>query len=176
MKSFSYFTGGIDVKKRLIAGILIFFILSISGTICYADNIINRDSDEIGRVENGRYFFEILEPEKNISTTDKNILLSFRASRGTDVRIEVYYNSSMEEDIENYTLLYEPIDITVGVLRRGWASVDLRSGLNKIHFIIEYRNGLEDNMERIINVMEIEDVKQLLQDIVNKSTLGIWNK
>ncbi len=163
------------MKKRLIAGILIFFILGMSGVICYADTV-NRAPDEIRRVESGRYFFEILEPEKNISTTDKNILLSFKASRGTDVRIEVYYNSSMEEDIENYTLLYEPIDITVGVLRRGWASVDLRSGLNKIHFIIEYRNGLEDNMERIINVMEIEDVKQLLQDIVNKSTLGIWNK
>lgn len=164
------------MMKKLIVGIFISLLLSTSGMICYADNTINRASNEVGRIGDGKYFFEILEPEKNIITTDKNILLSFRASRGTDVCIEVYYNGSIEGDTEKYILSREPIDITIGALQRGWASIDLRSGLNKIQFIIKYKNGSENNMERIINVMDIKEVRQLLQDAVNKSTLSIWNK
>ena len=162
--------------KRLIAGLLIFLILGIPGPICYADNTANRPSEEIRRVRTEEYFFEILEPKKNIVTTDKNALLSFKASRDTDVCIEVYYNSSIEKDKEKYILLCDPIDITVGALQRGWASIDLRQGLNKIQFIIKYKNGLEDSMERVINVMDAEEIKQLLQDIVNKPTLSIRNK
>ena len=41
--------------------------------------------------------FEILEPKKNTVTTDKNILLSFKAPRDTNVCIEVYHNSSVEK-------------------------------------------------------------------------------
>lgn len=158
--------------KKLIAGAFIFFVLGISSTVCYANNTAN----EIKNIEVEKYFFEILEPEKNTVTTDKNMLLSFRASKGTNVCIKVYHNNSIEGDKEKYILLYDPIDITVGAFQRGWASIDLKSGLNKIQFTIKYKNGSKDSMARIINVMDIKEVKQLLQDIVNKSTLGIWKK
>lgn len=158
--------------KKLVAVVLIFLILGASGTVCYANNT----SNEIKRVETGKYFFEILEPKRDTVTTDKNMLLSFKASRGTNVCIEVYHNDSVEKDKENYILLYDPIDITIGVLQRGWASIDLKSGLNKIQFTIEYKNGSKDNMERTVNVMDIKEVKQLLQDVVGKPTLGIWKK
>ena len=172
MNPFSCFMGGINMMKKLVAVVLIFLILGTSGTICYADNTSNK----IRRVETGKYFFEVLEPERDTVTTDKNMLLSFRASRGTNVCIEVYHNGSVDKDKENYILLYDPIDITIGVLQRGWASIDLKSGLNKVQFTIEYKNGSKDNMERIVNVMDIKEVKQLFRDVVSKPTLGIWEK
>ena len=33
---------------------------------------------------------------------------------------------------------------------------------------------VQKDMERIVNVMNIKEVKQLLRDVVNKPTLGIW--
>ncbi|HZJ76084.1 MAG TPA: hypothetical protein VFC70_00110 [Oscillospiraceae bacterium] len=160
------------MMKKLVAVVLIFLILGTSGIVCYADNTSNRT----GRVEMGKYFFELSEPEKDTATTDKNMLLSFKASRGTNVCIEVYHNGSIDKNKENYMLLYDPIDINVGVLQRGWASIDLRPGLNKVRFSIEYRNGSKDNMERTIDVMDMEEVGQLLRDMISKPTLGILKK
>ncbi|HZX20918.1 MAG TPA: hypothetical protein VFF25_00865 [Clostridia bacterium] len=162
--------------KRLIVGVFIFLVLGMFSITCYANNTENRPSDEIRRVETGRYFFEILEPERNIITTDKNALLSFRASKYTDICIEVYHNSSIERDKEKYILFYDPIDINVGALQRGWASVDLKPGLNKIQFMIKYKNGSEDSIERIINVMDAKEIEQLLQDVVNRPTLSVWKR
>lgn len=176
MNLFSYFMEGVDMMKKLIAGVLIFLVLGMSGTVCYANNTASKPSDEIKRVRTGEYFFEILEPERNITITDKNTLLSFKASKDTNVCIEVYHNSSIEKDKEKYILLHDPIDITIGALQRGWASIDLKSGLNKIQFMIKYKNGSEDSMERIINVMDAKEIKQLFQDIVNRPTSSIWNK
>ncbi|MDI9475848.1 MAG: hypothetical protein ACOX0L_09075 [Natronincolaceae bacterium] len=164
------------MAKRLIIGVFIFLALGMFNMPCYANNTVNRPSDEIRRVETGGYFFEIIEPERSIITTDKNALVSFRASRDTDICIEVYHNSSIEKDKEKYILLYDPIDITVGALQRGWASVDLKLGLNKIQFMIKYKNGSEDSIERIINVMDAKEIKQLLQDVVNKPTLSRWQR
>lgn len=161
------------MMKKLVAVMLIFLILGTSGTICYGNNI---PKNNVRRSGSGKYFFELLEPEGDFVTTDKNILLSFRASRGTNVCIEVYHNSSIDKNRENYILLYDPIDIKIGVLQRGWASIDLKSGLNKVQFTIKYKNGSKDNMERIVNVMDIKEVKQLLRDVVSKPTLGIWKK
>ncbi len=147
------------MKKKLIAGVIIFLILGMSSTVCHANNASNR------------YYFEVLGPKQNTVTTDKNTLLSFRASRGTNVRIRVYhYNGT------RYTPISNPIDITVGALQRGWASVDLGSGSNKIQFTARYRNGSEANAQRIVNVLGVTEVKQLLRDMVNKSTLGMWRK
>lgn len=185
------------MMKRLIAGAFIIVALSTSATtLSYANNTINKNPNQVKRIENrvnvrirpkaeagvrskveGRnYFFEVLEPERNIISTDKTMLLSFRASEGTDVRIEVYNNVSANDRQENYVLSYDPIDIKVGALQRGWASVDLKSGLNKILFTIKYKNEPGDSIERIINVMEVQEVKQLLQNVVNKSTLGIGKR
>ncbi len=160
--------------KKFVAGAFIICILGTSTTMSYANNIntINIASNEIRAVELQRNFFEILEPKRNTVTTDKNILLSFRASEGTKVNIEVYNNISKEKDI----LLYDPIEITVGAFQKGWASIDLEPGLNKIYFTIKYKNGSGDSRSRTINVMELQEVKQLLQDVVNKSILGIGKK
>lgn len=128
------------------------------------------------RIGNSNYFFEILEMEKNVVTTDKNILLSFRATEGTDVRIEVYHNASTREKEENYVLSYDPIEIKVGAFQKGWASVDLKTGLNKIVVVVSYRREPEDSLERLVNVMEVHEVKQLMQDVVNKSTLGVGKR
>lgn len=176
MNPYGCFIGGIGMKKKLIAGVFIFLVLSMSGAVCYANNTMGGFPDEIDRIEAGEYFFEVLEPKRNTVTVDRNTLLSFRASKDTDVCIEVYHNSSIEKDKEKYILLHDPIDITIGALQRGWASIDLKSGLNKIQFMIKYKNGLEDSMERTINVMDAQEIKQLFQNIVNKPTLSIWNK
>ncbi|HZK57259.1 MAG TPA: hypothetical protein VFD17_03020 [Clostridia bacterium] len=162
--------------KKLVAVVLIFLMLGMSGMVCFANNTVNRPLDEIRRSRRtGEYFFEILEPKGNIATVDKNILLSFRAPRDTNIYIEIYHNSSIEKDKEKYILLHDPIDITVGALQRGWASIDLKSGLNKVQFMVKYNNGSEDSMERIINVMDAKEIEQLFQDIV-RPTLSIWKK
>lgn len=176
MNLFSYFMEGVDMVKKLVAGVLIILLLGMSCAVCFANNTV-RPPDRIRKPRRtGEYFFEILKPEGNISTTDKNILLTFRAPRDTNIYIEIYHNSSIEKDKEKYILLHEPIDITVGALQRGWASIDLKSGLNKVQFMVKYKNGSEDSMERIINVMDAQEIKQLFQDIVNRPTLSIWKK
>ena len=171
MNPFSCFMGGINMMKKLVAVVLIFLILGTSGTICYADNTSNK----IRRVETEN-IFEVLEPKGILLPLIKICFCPLGASRGTNVCIEVYHNGSVDKDKENYILLYDPIDITIGVLQRGWASIDLKSGLNKVQFTIEYKNGSKDTMERIVNVMDIKEVKQLFRDVVSKPTLGIWEK
>ncbi|MFW5648951.1 MAG: hypothetical protein ACOCG5_07680 [Candidatus Alkaliphilus sp. MAG34] len=163
--------------KKLVAGVLIILMLGMSGVVCFANNTVNKPSGEFRRPrKTGEYFFELLEPKRNITTTDKNMLLSFKAPRDTNIYIEIYHNTSIEKDKEKYILLHDPIDITVGALQRGWASIDLKSGLNKIQFMVKYKNGSEDSMERIINVMDAQEIKQLFQDIVNRPTLSRWKK
>lgn len=170
--------------KKLITGALVVAVLGMSSTtFSYANNNINRNqaparrveykTDSIkSRIDGKNYFFEVLDPEKNIISTDKNMLLSFRASEGTKVKIEVYHSIGSRDNKENYLLSYEPMEITIGAFQKGWASVDLKPGLNKILFVVKYKNEPGDSIERVINVMEVQEVKRLLQDVVNKSTLG----
>lgn len=177
VNSFNWFTGGINMIKKLVAGTLILFVLGTSNTLSYATPInTNNNQSETKKAEVAKPFFEVIDPEKDIVTSDKTIVLSFRASEGTNVYIEVYHNTSKDEKTEDYVLSYDPIKVTIGAFQRGWASIDLKSGLNKIKFTAEYKNGSKDKDVRIINVMDVKEVKQLLQDIVNKSTLGIGKK
>jgi len=177
--SFSSFTGGINMIKKIVAGTIICTILGTSNMLSYATptNTVTGDiKDRNKKIEEVKPLFEVVNPEKNFVTSNKNLVLSFKAPNDTKVSIEVYHNISKDEKEEEYVLSYDPIEVTVGAIQMGWAEIKLKSGLNKIQFTANYKDGKKYRIVRRIKVMEVEEVKQILEEIVNTSTLGIGKR
>lgn len=182
MNSFICFTGGINMIKKIVASTIMLAILGTSNVLSYAAPIAtptNKSTDTKNankKIEEVKQSFEVVIPEKDAVTSDKNLVLSFKAPQDTKVSIEVYHNVSKDDETEKYELSYDPIEVTVGSIQMGWAEIELQPGLNKIEFKAKYKDGSEDSVVRIVNVMDVQEVKQLLEEIVNKSTLGIGKK
>lgn len=168
--------------KKIVASTIVFAILGTSNILSYATPItapINTSTDAKNtnkKVEEVKQSFEVVIPEKDSVTSDKNLVLSFKAPQGTKVSIEVYHNVSKDDETEDYELSYDPIEVTVGLIQMGWAEIELQSGLNKIEFKAKYKDGSEDSAVRIVKVMDVEEVKQILEEIVTKSTLGVGKR
>ncbi len=161
--------------KKIVIGAIVFAALGTSNINSYANpvNATAAPEDTDQKIEEEvKESLEIVDPEKNITTSDKNMALSFKAPKDTKVCIEVYHNDSEKDEEVNYVLSYDPIEVEIGSLKMGWAEVKLKSGLNKIQFTANYKDGSEDSIDRIIKVMEVEEVKELLEEIVGKSTLN----
>lgn len=163
--------------KKIVAGAIVFAALGTSNIVSYAntDNIttVPKNDNTDQKIEQEvKETLEIIDPEKRITTSDKTMALSFKAPKDTKVSIEVYHDTSKEDEEEKYVLSYDPIEVEVGSLKMGWAEVDLKSGLNRIRFIANYKDGTEDSIDRTIKVMEVEEIRELLEKIVGNSTLN----
>lgn len=178
--SFSSFTGGINMIKKIVAGTIICTILGTSNILSYATPVstIKSDQKSINKnIEETKQSFEVVNPEKkDLATSDKNLALSFKAPKDTKVSIEVYHNVSNDDKEEEFVLSYDPIEITVGPIQMGWAEIELKSGLNKIEFTATYKDGTVHTSVRRVRVMKVEEIKQILEQIVNKSTLGVGKR
>lgn len=165
--------------KKIVAGTIIFTVLGTSNILSYATpiNTITYDQKDGNKnIEEVKQSFEVVIPKKDFVTSDKNLVLSFKAPKDTKVTIEVYHNASKDAKEEKYVLSYDPIEVTVGEIQMGWAEIKLKSGLNRIQFTANYKNGLKYSSVRSVKVMDVQEVKQILEEIVNKSTLGIGKK
>jgi len=164
--------------KKIVAGTIIFTLLGTSNILSYAtlNTVTNAQRDTNKNIEEVKQSFEVVIPKKDFVTSDKNLVLSFKAPKDTKVSIEVYHNTSRDEKEEKYVLSYAPIEVTVGAIQMGWAEITLKPGLNKIQFTANYKSGLKDSVVRVVNVMDVQQIKQILEEIVNKSTLGIRKK
>ena len=165
--------------KKMVAGTIIFTILGTSSILSHAtpiNTVTDAQNNGNKNIEEVKQSFEVVIPEKDFVTSDKNIVLSFKAPKDTKVSIKVYHNISKDDKEEKYVLSYDPIEVTVGAIQMGWAEITLKPGLNKIQFTANYKNGLKDSVVRSINVMDVQQVKQILEEIVSKSTLGIRKK
>lgn len=161
--------------KKIVVGTIIFAMLGTSNILSYATPIntnTNLQKNNNKKVEEVKQSFEVVAPKKKLVTSDKNLVLSFKAPKDTKVSIEVYHNASKDEKEEEYELSYDPIEVTVGAIQMGWAEIELKYGLNKIKFTANYKDGSTDSDVRNVKLMNVKEVKQLLEDIVNKSTLG----
>jgi hypothetical protein len=163
--------GGIKMIKKLVAGAIVLTILGFSGIFIYANpvdvnNIINttQSGEEIQQTVNSS--FRVLSPWRDRITIDKKIILSLLAPEGTTVKIEVFYNTSIAANKENYVLSYDPIELRIGALQRGWAEVELKKGLNKIEFTAFLKNGLQEARTRIITVKDIDEMKRLVEQSI----------
>lgn len=139
------------IKK--LASIAIILTILCSGVFIYA---------------NTEPSFQVITPARNMITSDRNIILSMIAPEGTTVKIEVFYNASVVKNKENYLLSQDPIELKIGALQRGWAEVELKKGLSKIEFTALYKNGVKDVRTRFITIKNIEDVKKLIEQSIEK--------
>ena len=177
--SYSSFTGGINMIKKIVASTIICTILGASNMLAYATPINKNTVNEKGankEIEAAKQSFEVVIPEKDFVTSDKNLVLTFKAPKDTKVSIEVYHNSSKDEKEEDYVLSHDPIEVTIGEMQMGWADIELKSGLNKIEFTAEYKDGLTDSIVRHVKVLNVEELKQMIEQIVNQSTLGVGKR
>ncbi|ABW20313.1 hypothetical protein [Alkaliphilus oremlandii] len=165
--------------KKIVAGTIICTVLGTSNIMSYAtptNTNLNATKNNDKKAETIKESFEVVIPEKDFVTSNTNLVLSFKAPKDTKVSIAVYHNTSKEGEEENYVLTHELIEVTIGEIQMGWAEIELKSGLNKIEFTAEYKNGLTDSVVRHVNVMNVEEVKVLLEKIVNNSTLGVGKR
>lgn len=177
-------TGGIYMIKKLVAGSVMLIMLGTSSTLAYANPIDNTNNkndtikQKTEKADQVKPVFEVVYPEENltINEKDKDLVLSFKAPEGSKVSIEVYNNISKDKNYKEYELSYEPIEITIGSFQRAWAEIELSKGFNKIVFQAKHKNGMKDRQIRVINVMETQEIKQILEDIVTKSSLGSSRK
>lgn len=75
--------------KRILAGTLVFIVLSTTGTVAYTGKV-NYTND-----------IEIIKPKDGLVTAKKMILLSGTAEDGTSITVEVYLVDETAEDYED---------------------------------------------------------------------------
>lgn len=181
LKIVSRYMGGIDMIKKLIASTVVLLIIGSSGAVAYANPTTVRvttpegtNTEETKTEEQEKpqqESLKLITPSRDMVVTDNNLVLAFTAPEGTTVTIDVYYNTSVANNKQNYVEAYDAIEVNVGALQRGWAEVELKKGLNKIDFTAVYKNGLEDVISRIVEVKDIDEVKKEVEkSIANKSS------
>ncbi|SNS53322.1 hypothetical protein SAMN05446037_101269 [Anaerovirgula multivorans] len=167
--------------KKLIASTVVLLIIGSSGAVAYANPTTVRvttpegtNTEETKTEEQEKpqqESLKLITPSRDMVVTDNNLVLAFTAPEGTTVTIDVYYNTSVANNKQNYVEAYDAIEVNVGALQRGWAEVELKKGLNKIDFTAVYKNGLEDVISRIVEVKDIDEVKKEVEkSIANKSS------
>lgn len=174
LNSFSCYcyTGGVNMIKKLIAGTMVLLFISGSSTAVYANpttagiaNVLETVNET--KIEEPEKLqeetFKLTNPRKNMVVTNTDIVLTFTAPEGTTVTIDVYYNTSVATNKQNYVKAYDSIEVEIGALQRGYAEVELKKGLNKIDFTAIYQNGIKDVISRIVEVKDIKEVKEQVE-------------
>lgn len=175
--------------KKLMVGTFICLLLGNYGLVAHANPTTSMGTrvlaqttvEDIKSQEEER--INLITPSKNMVVTDTNMMVKFEAPEGTQVTIDVYYDSSVMNKTRRYVQAYQPIEIEVGALRKGWAELELKKSLNKIKFTAVYKNGISDIINRIIEVKDISELEEevtknisrtpsskVLNSIVNKDS------
>ncbi|AOY75333.1 hypothetical protein [Clostridium formicaceticum] len=149
--------------KKLLISTVVLLIIGGSGAVVYG-NPTDASTTQETKVE--QETLKVLTPNRAVVTSDKNMVLSFTAPEGTTVTIDVYYNASVATSKQNYVAAYDPIEVKIGALQRGWAEVELRKGLNKIDFTAVYKDGGEDTISRTVEVKDMNDVKKQVEESI----------
>lgn len=181
LSSFSCYTGGIHMIKKLIAGTFVLLMIGSSNLVAHANPTTVRVTTPQGatvqetkteeEVKPQQETLKLITPRRDMVVTDNNLVLAFTAPEGTTVTINVYYNTSVSTNRQTYVEAYDPVEVNVGALQRGWAEVELKKGLNKIDFTAVYKSGLKDVISRIVEVKDIDEVKkQVEKSIANTSS------
>lgn len=114
---------------------------------------------------------QLITPERDLTISKKSMVLEMTALEGTDITIEIYYNSSLELGKEKFALAYDPIAVEIGALKRGWAEVELKKGKNKIVVTATYDDDSTETITRYVDVEELEEVKKkLIEGNITDST------
>jgi hypothetical protein len=139
------------VKKMIIACALILIFMSVQASEVNATNTA-LIAPTAGQA------FEVLVPLSDRLTSRENFMVSFRAPRGSVVRVDVLHTDSLTND-EQFSPLYEPMKFEIGVLERGWVELKLNKGRNKIIFTAT-KGEQTQVISRMITVKDLEVVRQ----------------
>ncbi len=155
--------------KKLLAGTIVLVILGGSTTAVMAGQVeadskkIDNPNVEEEAVKKG---FEVVTPDRDITTNNGNIVLEFVAPEGTKVNIQVFFNTSLVQNKENFVSSHDPIDIEIGALQRGWAALELRRGLSKIEILATLKDGTQESVVRYVTVRNQEELKKHIEDAI----------
>lgn len=156
------------MMKKIIASAIVLLALSGSSVLAHGDTTQQTTAKETTVEQES---LRVINPRRDMVSGDNNTVLTFSAPEGTTVTIDVYYNTSVSNDKQNYVQAYDTIEVEIGALKRGWTEVELKKGLNKIDFTAIYKNGSEEVITRIIEVKDMEEVKQQVEkSIINTSS------
>jgi len=163
-----YLTGGMVMVKRIIAGTIVLVILGGSGSLAYAGEVDNSKKIDNKNIEeeNQRKGFQVVTPDRDITTNNGNVVLEFVAPEGTKVNIQVFFNISLAQNKENFVASHDPIDVEIGALQRGWAALELRRGLSKIEIVATLKNGTKESVVRYVTVRNQEELRRSIEDAI----------
>ncbi len=159
---------GVEYKmkrmKKIMVSTLVLLAIGSSGVYSYANNstaktegLAGKEAQEV-KIENEETL-EIVTPNKEV-VPDTDLLVIFKAPEGTTVILSVYYNTSVATNKQNYVEAYDPIEVVLGPLQKGWAEIKLKKGLNKINFVATYKDGNQDVINRIIEVKNMDEIDE----------------
>ncbi|ABR50822.1 hypothetical protein Amet_4756 [Alkaliphilus metalliredigens QYMF] len=154
--------------KKVIAGTVMIVLISASGAVVYANpDQVNYSNVNIEEIKETERPFQVISPVRNVTTTKKNMILTFTASEGTTVTIDVYHNSNEDGETENFVQIGETIEMEVGSLERRTISVELQKGKNKITFKAIQPNGTKHEEVRFVMLKDIEEVQQEVNESIS---------
>ena len=159
--------------KKLIAGTIVLVILGGSSTMAFAGEI-DANSKQVDNKtveeESLKRGFQVITPDRDITSNNGNIVLEFVAPEGTKVNIQVFFNASLVQNKENFVASHDPIDVEIGALQRGWAALELRRGLTKIEIEATLKNGTKETAVRYVTVRNQEEIKKSIEDAIKGIT------
>ncbi|SDZ13123.1 MULTISPECIES: hypothetical protein [Tindallia] len=169
------------MKKLLVTGLLALLLISIQTTSVFAteDDLLPENQPNLEEeAELEEDIIEVVQPLRDVTTSRRNPMISFKAPEGSLVTLEVYHNASLLEEEENYLPLYEPMEFEIGALQRGWVDgVELKKGKNKLIFSGSLKEEALPTVERIITVKDREEMKEeVTRDVRESSTTDIMKR
>lgn len=156
--------------KKFIASTIVLVILGGSSTVAFANTQIDAipkklDNNTIEE-EAEKSDFQVVTPDRDITTNSGNLVLEFVAPEGTKVNIQVFFNTSLIQNKENFVATHDPISVEIGALKRGWAALELRRGLSKIEIEATLKNGTKETVVRYVTVRNQEELKKSIEEAI----------
>lgn len=155
--------------KKLIAGTIVLVILGGSSTVAFADETDNTLKKSVNGTIEGtaqKSDFQVVTPDRDIIINNGNLVLEFAAPEGTKVNIQVFFNTSIVQNKENFVAIHNPISVEIGALQRGWAALELRRGLSKIEIEATLTNGTKETLVRYVTVRNLEELKKSIEEAI----------
>ena len=172
--------------KRVVAGTLVLATILANGAVGYASGTVNTTKDPNVKIESleETQKYQIFSPEKEkYATTDKVVLLSGKAPKGTVVSIEVYATTDLTNknfDLDNlpdekdYVCIYDE-SLKVGKSGKFAKQIDLLLGVNKV--LVTFKTDKESpNVEKIIYVTDLSQAKEAVDNMNDTAFSDLMKK
>lgn len=148
------------MKKKVFICTLVLFILGTVGVFATTDELPPEPLTMAEIAQEAGEGLQVISPDRDVTISKQSLILEVGAKEGTEILIQVYYNTSPELDKPKYAQAGDPISLKMGALKLEFQEIELKKGKNKIEVTATYADGSTETVVRYIEVNDVEEVQR----------------